>query len=222
MPKPTFFNLPASKREALIDRALREFAEHPFHRASLSRIVSRAGIAKGSLYQYFDDKFDLYRWLLTEEVPRRRMEASPLGAGDSPPADLGELLRALVRSGVRFLLDNPVLVGVANAVTQPTSDPQLQALYREVRDAGHARFVALLAGMRDAGQLRADLDLDLVGRVIGLVLGQGLPELLLGRAGVGLADLLQDPAVASHLEGEHVERVIDEAVRLLLEGLRPQ
>jgi len=222
MPKPTFFNLPAAKREAVVELALREFAEHPYHRASLSRIVVRAGIAKGSLYQYFEDKFDLYRWLLTEEVPRRRVAASPLADPTALPSDLGDLLRSLVRSGVRFLLDNPVLAAVAGAVTQPTSDPQLRELYREVRAIGQERFVAMLARMRDAGEIRDDLDLDLVGRVVGLVLGQGLPELLLGHAGVGLVDLVSDPQIAANLQGAHAERIIDDAVRLLLEGLRPR
>ena len=30
MPKPTFFNLPAQKRERIIEAAIDEFATHPF------------------------------------------------------------------------------------------------------------------------------------------------------------------------------------------------
>lgn len=64
MPKQTFFNLPEAKRKTLIELSLEEFAEHGPTAASISRIVARAGIAKGSLYQYFVDKQDLHLYLV--------------------------------------------------------------------------------------------------------------------------------------------------------------
>ena len=69
MPTATFFGLPEDRRTRLVEEAITEFAERSYAEASLSQIVRRAGIAKGSLYQYFSDKLDLYRWLLAEEVP---------------------------------------------------------------------------------------------------------------------------------------------------------
>jgi AcrR family transcriptional regulator len=63
MPKQTFFNLPEEKRQGLIEIALDEFANYDYQTASVSRIVARAGIAKGSLYQYFEHKQDLYEYL---------------------------------------------------------------------------------------------------------------------------------------------------------------
>lgn len=47
--KSTFTNLQAAKRQAIIDIAIEEFAAHPYATASVSHIVARAGIAKGSL-----------------------------------------------------------------------------------------------------------------------------------------------------------------------------
>jgi TetR/AcrR family transcriptional regulator len=64
MPKPTFFNLTDDKRQRLIDLAIEEFAENDYDLASISKIVAQAGIAKGSFYQYFEDKKDLYQYLL--------------------------------------------------------------------------------------------------------------------------------------------------------------
>src|SRR5262245_26197301 len=64
MPEPTFDRLPAAKRQRIIDTAIAEFAEHPYDVASVSRIVEQAGIAKGSLYQYFEHKQDLFLFLI--------------------------------------------------------------------------------------------------------------------------------------------------------------
>ncbi len=56
MPRPTFFNLPAEKQEQVFRAAVEEFATHPYGAAAVNRIVARAGIAKGSFYQYLEDK----------------------------------------------------------------------------------------------------------------------------------------------------------------------
>lgn len=72
MPKPTFLNLPADKRQHIFHHSLQEFARHPYERASLSEIVSRAGIAKGSMYQYFADKKDLYKYVITQVYQHKR------------------------------------------------------------------------------------------------------------------------------------------------------
>ena len=72
MPKSTFFGLPEERRDRLVREAIAEFADRAYAEASLSQIARRARIPKGSVYQYFEDKLDLYRWLLTEEAPRRK------------------------------------------------------------------------------------------------------------------------------------------------------
>lgn len=60
MPRPRFQSLAPAQRQALLDAAFAEFAEHGFAAASLNRIIASVGISKGSLYYYFDDKVDLY------------------------------------------------------------------------------------------------------------------------------------------------------------------
>ncbi len=64
MPKQTFFNLPQDKQETLIDSAVKEFSRVPLNEASISNIVKQAGIARGSFYQYFEDKDDLFFFIL--------------------------------------------------------------------------------------------------------------------------------------------------------------
>ena len=64
LPKETFFNLPPDKRERVIDAALDEFAERSYHDARVTAIAENAGIAKGSFYQYFEDKKDLFKYII--------------------------------------------------------------------------------------------------------------------------------------------------------------
>lgn len=68
MPKLTFFNLSENKRKVLIDAAENEFARVPLYEASIANIVKSAGIPRGSFYQYFENKDDLYFYLLDEKL----------------------------------------------------------------------------------------------------------------------------------------------------------
>lgn len=72
MPKQTFIKLPNDKKETLISAAMKEFSRAPLFEASISNIIKEAGIPRGSFYQYFEDKEDLYYFLLDEYSQRLR------------------------------------------------------------------------------------------------------------------------------------------------------
>lgn len=71
MPKATFHRLSSEKKNSLMSTCFAEFANNSFAEASISSIVKSLGIAKGSIYQYFEDKHDLYAFLITESVHRK-------------------------------------------------------------------------------------------------------------------------------------------------------
>ncbi|KMY54061.1 TetR family transcriptional regulator [Bacillus sp. FJAT-27231] len=66
MPKQTFFHLPKDKRDTLIQAAKKEFSRVPLHEASIANIIKEAEIPRGSFYQYFEGKEDLYYYLLNQ------------------------------------------------------------------------------------------------------------------------------------------------------------
>lgn len=70
MPKQTFFNLEREKKEVLIQAAMKEFSRVPLFEASISNIIKDAGIPRGSFYQYFEDKEDVFFFLLNEHSKR--------------------------------------------------------------------------------------------------------------------------------------------------------
>jgi len=64
VPTTTFFNLPPPKREKLLRAAVTEFTRRPYGEVSINRIIQAAEIPRGSFYQYFADKTDLFRYVL--------------------------------------------------------------------------------------------------------------------------------------------------------------
>lgn len=56
-------NMDEAKRDRIINAALEEFADHGFKKASTNNIVKNAGISKGLLFHYFENKESLYEYL---------------------------------------------------------------------------------------------------------------------------------------------------------------
>lgn len=101
MPKQTFFNLSEEKRKTIINAAVDEFAEYGLENASTNRIVKNSGIAKGSFYQYFEDKEDVFMYLLTV-LEREKVE---FFKGKRPPGtnmDTFQYFRWMIKTGMEF------------------------------------------------------------------------------------------------------------------------
>ena len=60
MPTKTFFRLRNEKQELIMRAAIHEFVGNGFARAKIGDIAKNAGVAKGSIYQYFEDKKELF------------------------------------------------------------------------------------------------------------------------------------------------------------------
>jgi len=61
---PKFYNMESEKQERIINVALKEFARNGYDKASTNEIVKEAEISKGSLFNYFNSKKELYLFLL--------------------------------------------------------------------------------------------------------------------------------------------------------------
>ena len=66
MPSDTFLRLNDEKKKKLIDASFKEFSLYNFNDDSINRIIKEAGISRGSFYMYFEDKKDLYFYLLEQ------------------------------------------------------------------------------------------------------------------------------------------------------------
>lgn len=65
---PIFKNLKSEKQELIINVATKEFVQSGFEKASTNEIVKEAQISKGSLFNYFNSKKDLYVYLIEYSI----------------------------------------------------------------------------------------------------------------------------------------------------------
>lgn len=121
MPKATFYKIAEDKRERLVREAARLFAERGFNQTDMAELARRAGVAKGSIYNYFQSKEDLYIHVCRDGIERSRKAVY----GEMDPSwDLFRQVEHIFRQGVRFV----------------QTYPEYLILYDNISSAGMERF----------------------------------------------------------------------------------
>ena len=215
MPKDTFLNLPEDKRRRILSLAIEAFAEDDYKNVSISELVRRAGIAKGSFYQYFEDKQDLYLHL----IDLAGQEKSRFLAENPPPEDAAgtfEYLRWLYAVGVRFEFANPRLAQIAYRAV--FGDAPLPSETRRVLEESSQGFFRDLVRRGQAeGHLRPEIDPDLAAFVFNTVF-TNLGGYLLDRLDLDPQDLRKQ---LDRQNNPEAERLFSAVIDLLEHGMAP-
>jgi AcrR family transcriptional regulator len=105
MPKNTFLNLNREKQNRIVEAAIDEFSSNPYEIASINQIVKNSDIAKGSFYQYFENKEDLYRYIIDICV-NEKSEYIKTSLQRVDYMSTFDKLREVYKSMIRFAQDN--------------------------------------------------------------------------------------------------------------------
>lgn len=115
MPKKVFFELDAEKQKRITDAAIKEFATYGYENSSTNRIVKECGISKGSLFKYFDNKEELYFYLI--DTVSVQMSFDTAADIKKLPKDLFERVLAYSVAEISWYVENPIkgkfLIGIA-------------------------------------------------------------------------------------------------------------
>ena len=124
MPKPTFFRIAETKRKAFIHEAFKEFSLQEYEAASISNLVKSLDIAKGSVYQYFEDKEDLYNFLVLEADDQINSLVDK--ACKYQKEDFFDWYTKLLMVEVKFMLSFPQYAVLLIKLTTAIATPQKQ------------------------------------------------------------------------------------------------
>ncbi|MEZ0365379.1 TetR family transcriptional regulator [Mycobacterium sp. pUA109] len=160
MPTVTWARVDPSRRAAVVEAAEAEFGAHGFSRGSLNVIARRAGVAKGSLFQYFADKRDLYAFIadVASQRVRAYVERRIRELDSSRP--FFDFLTDLLDDWVAYFADHPRERALhAAASLEVDTDARIS-----VRSVIHRHYLEVLRPLvraaQDRGDLRADSDTD--------------------------------------------------------------
>ncbi|MGV0788996.1 TetR/AcrR family transcriptional regulator [Mycolicibacterium sp. XJ2] len=160
MPTVTWARVDPSRRAAVIEAAEAEFGAHGYSQGSLNVIARRAGVAKGSLFQYFADKRDLYAYIADLGSQRVRSYIEDRIRELDPSRPFFEFLTDLLDTWVAYFAEHP-----QDRALHAASNFEIDTDARvSVHTVIHRHYLEVLRPLvRDAharGDLRADCDTD--------------------------------------------------------------
>jgi AcrR family transcriptional regulator len=142
-----------ARRAAIVQAALDEFCARGFAATRIDDVAARAGVAKGTIYLYFDDKEALFREIVTT------MLVPLVAVLEAPPPDLP--VRAVITRFMEMFVQEIYSTRRRNVLrlvmTEGPRFPELAEFhYRNVVERALAAMRALLARARERGELKDD------------------------------------------------------------------
>ena len=160
---PSEGRAPASRRghrtrDRILEAAVSVFEERGLVEVTMQEIGQRAGLSSGTVYKYFRDKADIFRFLLTQLRQTIRDETT------IPLDDDGKLVvRPAVSRFLELYRDNVALYRVWWESLDPPNE--FSDVWVEVHEGYRKGFVAAFKRGRRTGVTRPDLDVDLVAEL---------------------------------------------------------
>lgn len=136
------------KRRRILEAASALFVTHGYRRASIGEIARRAGIAKGTVYLYFEAKVDVLIAAIAWEKMRSLAAFAP---AFDPALPARERLRRWVRTALVVVARSPLLARLVGG------DEELGAIMADISPA------LIAAANRDQFAIFADLLVAAVG-----------------------------------------------------------
>jgi AcrR family transcriptional regulator len=161
---------PQSRREQLVDAAVWAFARKGYRAASVSDIIARAGVARGTFYLYFDGKEQVFLAVIEEF---QKGLSQMLGAPESPVPLADHHGRAMLQRSfhrwLTFFSDHRDAAAVV--LKEATSiDPRFEASLGRLRDIGLDYFAARFRRFQVRGLVNTALPAELVAHLqLGMV-----------------------------------------------------
>ncbi|MFW6000954.1 MAG: TetR/AcrR family transcriptional regulator [Halanaerobium sp.] len=158
MPKQTFFNLSEEKQQRILAAGKEEFAANPYLKTSINRIIERADISKGSFYQYFDNKKDLYKYII-DRASEKKMKFLNQKINDYHELSFFELLRELFVASIQFKNAYPELSEIGDQLLSGANEVLKKEIYAESKPKSNEFFENIIQKGIEKGELDPNIDI---------------------------------------------------------------
>jgi AcrR family transcriptional regulator len=142
-----------SRAPEILDAALAVFAEKGFASARMEDIAAKAGVTKGTIYLYFQNKEAVFKSLVRDRISPTVDRVVNVANFEGPSRDL--LRFALLTMG-RFLTGSDLIVLPKIILAESGNFPELARFYsQEIITKGLSVMTSLIARGTERGEFRA-------------------------------------------------------------------
>ena len=155
MPRPRWERLGEEKRAAILHAAASEFASKGFKDASFNQIIEAAGLSKGAMYYYFDDKEDLFLTVMggvQDHLLEQVGELGPVHDAES----YWRAVRELFERGGRLKLAHPQVIDLALVLIKALATGDARVGYYTLFDRATAWMEDVISRGQEVEAVRRD------------------------------------------------------------------
>ncbi len=151
----------------IISAAEKVFDEFGYAQATMDTVASRAGLSKGTIYNYFPSKSDLFRAVFAEGISETETEVQNLSCSPLPARDrLGRLLEFwFSRMSDHNRLGRLILEFWANAARQERQG-ELAQMFQQLYTAHRAMIVSIIDDGVANGEFKVEFGSDVAASLI--------------------------------------------------------
>lgn len=143
----------AARPQEILDAAMGVFADKGFARTRMEDIAARAGVTKGTIYLYFENKDAVFKSIVRSSIGDQLGEVvAQVDAFKGPTADL---LKIALQAIGQFVLMSDRVVLPKIIVAEAGTFPELARFYRaEIIDRGLDTFCRIVERGMSRGEFR--------------------------------------------------------------------
>jgi TetR/AcrR family transcriptional regulator, fatty acid metabolism regulator protein len=149
---------PKSRKDRIMDAALRIFAEKTFQEATISEISKEAGVSEATIYEYFGTKEDLL-FAIPEKISNDTLEESQQVLPYIK--DVEGRMRAILLSYIKLYHNNPHYSALVLLQLMSNKRFRQTAAHEAIRRSAHGLLDCIRDGIAD-GTFRPDADAYLI------------------------------------------------------------
>lgn len=217
MPKETYFNLDDEKQKLIYDIALKEFAINDYNSASINTIVKKAGISKGSMYQYFDNKNSLYMYLLNTASEKKfnyiRDNVSEEKKG------FFEKLKDIHLAGAKFDLTNPKYSKLIDNAMNENFIEGIGDISFQLKNRSDEFFEEYIRKAQNQNNVRKDLDSSFLSFLVSRT-SISLIDYISKLYNFSYRELINKNKKKMPIEEKELEKILEDYISVLKKGIK--
>jgi len=164
IPTTTFNNLTEEKKHRIIEAAINELSISSYEHIKLSNIIRDAKIPRGSFYQYFADKMDLYKYIMSK-IADKKVEYLSDKMKNTQNLQLLDLFRELYISGIKFAIENPKYIMITELLLSSKGTLYDELMGNNLKLAFDYYKSCIIRDI-EQGYIRDDVDVDTLCELI--------------------------------------------------------
>ncbi len=165
MPKKTFFNINEEKRKMIEEKAINEFAVYSYENSSINRIVENCKISKGSFYQYFENKEDLFRYIISLSVEKKMKYVNATLISEIDNGFI-KIIKEIFKSGLKFAYENEKLASIGVLLMKNNNSEIYHKIIGQNKNMAIDFYKKLIEIEIEKGEIKPDINVEFVSYLI--------------------------------------------------------